>query len=114
MAAWVAAVSPIVAGIAKGGRVIAVNEAWAQFGRANGADPEAIGIGADYRSLCRRAAAQGDRDAQAALRGLDSVLAGNRESFVWAETFVRCLAQEHQEQEGALKGLIRRAKKAGA
>ena len=67
--------------IARGGHVLAANEAWVQFGRQNGADLNAIGIGAHYRDACRWALPQGDAFLPAALQGVEAVLSGRRERF---------------------------------
>jgi PAS domain S-box-containing protein len=67
--------------IARGGHVLAANERWIQFGWEHGADLNAIGIGADYRDLCRWALQQSAELLPAALRGVGAVLSGQRERF---------------------------------
>jgi diguanylate cyclase (GGDEF)-like protein/PAS domain S-box-containing protein len=63
------------------GVVIAVNEAWRRFARANGCADEACYIGASYLQVCEDAAALGEQTAAAALGGLRAVIAGEQESF---------------------------------
>ena len=64
------------------GVIVAVNEAWETFARANG-DPrlEHTGPGHNYLDVCSRAAEEGDADARKVLRGLQSVLHGEAEGF---------------------------------
>ena len=63
------------------GEIVAINEAWDDFARENGADPDApLRVGADYLGACRRAA-DGDPAAQSALSGIRSVLDGSRPRF---------------------------------
>lgn len=72
-----------VAVIAANGNVLAVNEAWLRFARQNGNPPLAkIGVGANYFAVCRRAAAQRDGFAAAALNGLLDVVRRKRKDFV--------------------------------
>jgi PAS domain S-box-containing protein len=63
------------------GAIIAVNEAWIEFGRLSGA-VGTIGAGVDYLDACRRAIAHPDDWADQALKGIESVLAGSRTRFV--------------------------------
>jgi len=63
------------------GVIMAVNEAWTEFGRLNGA-AGTIGAGVDYLDACRRAIAHPDDWADQALNGIGSVLAGSRTRFV--------------------------------
>ncbi|GAB4439074.1 MAG: hypothetical protein OHK0015_33520 [Chloroflexi bacterium OHK40] len=63
------------------GTIIAVNESWEQFGREHGANPDAIGVGANYLAECRRAAMAGNVWAQQALTGVEQVLAGTLPAF---------------------------------
>ena len=63
------------------GVIIAVNEAWTEFGRLNGA-AGTIGAGVDYLDACRHAIAHRDDWADQALNGIESVLAGRATRFV--------------------------------
>lgn len=63
------------------GRIIAVNEAWLDFGRRNGiTDLSAIGIGVDYFAVC--AAVSDDVYTAEILRGLKAVLGGEITEFM--------------------------------
>ncbi len=71
-----------VAVLDRGGRIIAVNDQWGRLGgpgRPGGDDR--IGVGSNYIGVCRQAAAEGDTEAGAALRGIESVLEGSAETF---------------------------------
>lgn len=57
------------------GVVLVVNEAWRQFGRANGAGA-GCGAGVDYLGVCRRSAAAGDQVAAVVAAALSAVLTG--------------------------------------
>src|SRR5262249_58592112 len=59
------------------GVVIAVNRSWMDFARANGADPERVGVGADYLAVCRAAAGMGDADGRRALAVITAALDGS-------------------------------------
>lgn len=64
------------------GTILEVNEPWLQFARANGTPAvESIGVGANYLQACHTAWQDGDVYAQAAVAGLESVLAGNQTRF---------------------------------
>ena len=63
------------------GTVLAVNALWQDFALANGGDPAACGVGANYLEVCDRAAAGGDEEAAAAARGLREVLDRSRDLF---------------------------------
>jgi hypothetical protein len=61
--------------VSTSGRVLVVNPSWLRFARENGAPPlPKIGVGANYLTVCRRAAARGDGYAAQALSGLLAVL----------------------------------------
>jgi PAS domain S-box-containing protein len=63
------------------GEIIAINEAWDDFARENGAESTVrLGVGADYLGAYRRAA-DDDPDAQSAFSGIRSVLDGSRSQF---------------------------------
>jgi PAS domain S-box-containing protein len=66
------------------GVIIAVNDAWTAFGRANGVRNEAaISPGVDYLEVCRRAVADGAGGAREALEGIQAVCDGRRAVFEW-------------------------------
>jgi len=71
-----------IAVLGEKGKILAVNEPWLRFARANG-DPaiEKIGVGTNYLEACRVAAAIGDPHAQAALEGIESVILGKQKHF---------------------------------
>jgi signal transduction histidine kinase len=64
------------------GRIVAVNEPWLEFARANG-DPDTgtVGVGANYFDVCKSACQSQDPHATAACAGLKSVLAGEQPRF---------------------------------
>lgn len=64
------------------GEILAVNEAWTEFARANQAgDSPSVAVGANYLAACRKAASQGDALADEALAGIQSVMAGRLREF---------------------------------
>jgi hypothetical protein len=64
------------------GRIVAVNEPWLEFARANGdPDTETVGVGANYFDVCKSACQSQDPHATAACAGLKSVLAGEQPRF---------------------------------
>jgi len=73
--------SASVAVIAPDGTILTTNEAWNRFAKENG-DPQwaAVGPGANYLEVCKRAADEGVFDAQLALDAIQGVLAGHRSS----------------------------------
>jgi two-component system KDP operon response regulator KdpE len=71
-----------VAVIDTSGRIIAVNEAWKRFARANGDENlESTGVGQSYLAVCRDAAASGVVEAEEALQGITNVLRGQTNQF---------------------------------
>lgn len=64
------------------GNIIAVNQAWETYARANG-DPNltSTGVGLNYLEVCRRAVGEGAEAAQAALAGIQAVSAGTLPQF---------------------------------
>jgi PAS domain S-box-containing protein len=63
-----------IAVLDRSGAIIAVNEAWTAFGRANGVHEEApISPGINYLDVCRRAVAAGCLDALTPLEGIQAV-----------------------------------------
>jgi hypothetical protein len=67
--------------IAKGGQILTANEAWTQCAREDGTDPNAVGIGANYRDACRWLLQKGDGVLPAALQGAEAVLRGRLDRF---------------------------------
>ncbi len=64
-----------VAVIAEDGTILSTNDAWNRFALDNGHAPlSAVGPGANYLDVCRRAMADGVADARAALKSLRNVL----------------------------------------
>jgi len=71
-----------VAVLAHDGTILAVNEAWNRFARANGLfHVRKFGIGANYLEVCSRATLAGEGDAQVARDGIREVIEGRSESF---------------------------------
>ena len=65
------------------GNILDVNESWLWFARENdAASLDRIGSGVNYLEVCRQSADDGDKLAQSALEGIQSVLGGTRERFV--------------------------------
>ncbi len=66
----------------KQGKIVAVNEAWLQFGRENGiADLASISVGADYFAAC--AASRPGTGGPEVLQGLKAVLSGELAEFTY-------------------------------
>lgn len=66
----------------KTGRIVAVNNAWLDYGRKNGAaSAEAIGVGVNYLGVCRPAAEQGYEKAREMYDGIQAVLQGAKPYF---------------------------------
>ena len=63
------------------GVIVETNESWRLFAALNEAKPGTTGPGANYLTVCRRAAAEGVETAQAVVAGLESILRGERASF---------------------------------
>ncbi len=64
------------------GNILDVNESWVRFARENDAKTlERIGFGANYLEVCRKSADMGEEIAQAALKGIHSVIDGSRQWF---------------------------------
>jgi PAS domain S-box-containing protein len=71
-----------IAVVDRSGMIIAVNQAWENFARENGAAAMSdASVGSNYLEVCRQAAQTGDHTAQQALSGLVSVLAGDADHF---------------------------------
>ena len=63
------------------GVIVAVNEAWREFARTNGADPRIVSEGANYLEACGAATGQSSEEAAAFAAGVRDVLRGRRRSF---------------------------------
>jgi PAS domain S-box-containing protein len=71
-----------IAVLDQNGTVIAVNDAWTEFAKLNGADTGvALGKGFDYPGICRKATDEGDETAREALSGIQAVLSGEAPVF---------------------------------
>lgn len=71
-----------IAVVDRRGCITVVNQAWSRFAAENGATAmPSVTVGANYLEVCRRAAEAGDPDAQKALMGIESVLAGESSQF---------------------------------
>ena len=71
-----------IAVLDKTGKIVAVNEAWKQFGLENGADPAIIyAAGLSYTQFCKPGAENGDTVARKAITGVQSVLKGTLPHF---------------------------------
>lgn len=75
--ATINALSAHIAVLDDRGVIVATNEAWRGYGRANGADPVATGVGIDYLAVCDAA---GDEGAMVAA-AIRDVSAGRRSRF---------------------------------
>ena len=65
------------------GKIIMVNDAWNRFARENEAPSEAaVGVGANYLDVCRRAASDCE-DAARALAGLEATISGLHAEFTF-------------------------------
>ena len=65
------------------GTIVAVNDAWIRFARANDGRDEAFYVGADYLGICERALLlTGDDVLQETVGGLRAMLDGVREQFM--------------------------------
>ena len=66
------------------GVILAVNKAWRNFARANGASPRTVGPGADYFAACRSATGLDAGTAAAFASGIREVMQGKRGEY-WLE-----------------------------
>ncbi len=74
--------SPHIAVVDRGGRIVAVNDAWERFGRQNSGGASArMGYGANYLDVTRKAIAAGEKGAKQALGGIEDVMAGKLSTF---------------------------------
>jgi two-component system sensor histidine kinase/response regulator len=67
----------------RSGLIVRVNEAWRQFGVANGTDADAArtGVGSNYLAVCRSTSGPQSDDAVAAANGIAAVLSGQQVQF---------------------------------
>ncbi len=92
------------------GKIVAVNEAWLEFGRHHGVtDLTTIGVGADYFALC--AAAGPGTGGPECLQGLQAVLAGKLTDFTYeypvhSPQGTRWFALRAVPLRGTRKGLV--------
>jgi diguanylate cyclase (GGDEF)-like protein/PAS domain S-box-containing protein len=63
------------------GTIVAINKAWRDFARANGAPAARVCEGANYLAVCDAAAAAGAAEARAFAAGIRAVLNGERDAF---------------------------------
>jgi PAS domain S-box-containing protein len=71
-----------IAVIDRDGAIVSVNQAWTEFACGNaGSDAASVKVGANYLDVCRRASAANAEDADQALAGIESVLAGSSQQF---------------------------------
>ncbi|TVR50270.1 MAG: PAS domain S-box protein, partial [Gemmatimonadales bacterium] len=63
------------------GIITATNQAWRDFARDNGADPDAVGEGVSYLGVCELAPAAPEDAAPSLGQGIREVLAGRRDTF---------------------------------
>ncbi len=67
-----------IAVLDESGTILAVNESWRQFARADGADDRAVSAGVNYLRICDEARGEGAGVAAAFAAGIRDVLAGRR------------------------------------
>jgi signal transduction histidine kinase len=70
-----------IAIVDESGEIIAVNEVWRAFAKANGGDPGKVSEGANYLQVCDSAQGRYADVAAAFAEGIRAVLSGRRESF---------------------------------
>lgn len=78
--AMIDALAKPIAVIDASGTLLAVNKAWREFAKSNGADPAAVSEGANYLEVCDKAAASDDTDACVAAALIREVAAGQRDA----------------------------------
>jgi PAS domain S-box-containing protein len=76
------ALSAHIAMLDMDGVIVAVNQAWERFARANG-DPQLVHtcVGINYLEVCRTAAGNNSAEAQQVMHGIAAVLAGKLDQF---------------------------------
>ena len=70
-----------IAVIDKEGIIRYTNKAWDDFAQKSGISPEQVGEGINYLEIIEKAKNEGAEKAEEALRGIKSVIAGERDSF---------------------------------
>ncbi len=70
-----------IAVLDESGVIIAVNEAWREFARGNGGNPEKVSEGANYLEVCDSATGPNSEEAAAFAAGVRDVLRGRRRTF---------------------------------
>ena len=70
-----------VAIVDKMGTIVAVNEAWKAFAKANGGDLRKVGEGTNYLEVCDSATGEQSQGAATFAEGLRSVLSSGRKEF---------------------------------
>jgi PAS domain S-box-containing protein len=70
-----------IAIVDESGEIVAVNEVWRAFAKANGGDPEKVSEGANYLQVCDSATGLYSEEAAAFVEGIRAVLSGRQESF---------------------------------
>ncbi|MES2465858.1 MAG: PAS domain S-box protein [Verrucomicrobiota bacterium] len=63
------------------GTIVSTNRSWNEFAEANGALPEATGVGTNYLALCAAAEAEGIAEAAQFAKGIREVMSGVRNRF---------------------------------
>lgn len=76
-----ASLSHHIAILDRNGMIVAVNQAWEDFARANGGVPSAVSVGCNYLDACRGGASIEESTSQHAFAGVRSVLEGSSEFF---------------------------------
>lgn len=76
------AIEDTLAVLDRAGTILAVNDSWKRFARANGAsEPVRNGVGLNYLDVCRRASGEFSEEAPVVLHGIQAVLDGLQSSF---------------------------------
>ena len=70
-----------IAIVDESGEIVAVNEVWRAFAKANGGDPEKVSEGANYLQVCDSATGLYSEEAAAFVEGIRAVLSRRQESF---------------------------------
>ncbi len=72
--------------IDESGQILATNERWNQFARENHGDPEKLGKGINYLTVCAQSAEEREKDAQTFIDGLTAVLKKQEKEFFFDYT----------------------------
>jgi PAS domain S-box-containing protein len=70
-----------IAVLDEAGTIIAVNRAWREFGRANGATAQQVSEGVNYLAICDSARGKGSSAAAAFAAGIRAVIAGKQKRY---------------------------------